>query len=62
MTDTVRKTHEDDVGLMTDKELIDTWEAASGKEIENASPFMRAVIEAMAKRDISSSSHPRVAW
>jgi len=61
MTHTVRKRHEDDVGLMTDKELIDNWEAASREEIENPSSFLRAVIDAMAKRDISSSSDPRVA-
>lgn len=61
MTHTVRKRHEDDVGLMTDKELIDNWEAASREEIENPSSFLRAVIDAMAKRDISSSPDPRVA-
>ncbi len=61
MTHTVRKRHEDDLGLMTDKELIDNWEAASREEIENPSSFLRAVIDAMAKRDISSSSDPRVA-
>jgi len=43
---------------MTDEELIDSWETASGEETENLFPFLRAVVDEMARREIALSVDP----
>jgi hypothetical protein len=37
---------------MTDEELIDTWQTASGDERKKPSAFLQAVVVEMGKRDI----------
>ena len=37
---------------MTDEELIDAWQTASDEETENLSPFLRAVVDEMGRRQI----------
>ena len=43
---------------LTDEELIDSWETASGEETENLFPFLRAVVDEMARREIALSADP----
>lgn len=37
---------------MTDEELIDTWRTASDGETEDLSPFLKSIVDEMAKRAI----------
>ncbi|MEV5022864.1 hypothetical protein MRBLMA1_002726 [Sphingobium sp. LMA1-1-1.1] len=50
--------HRAEVANMTDEELIDSWETASGEETENLFPFLRAVVDEMARREIALSVDP----
>jgi len=50
--------HRAEVANMTDEELIDSWETASGEETENLFPFLRAVVDEMARREIALSADP----
>lgn len=42
-----------DAAQMTDEGILDTWHAASEKEIKYRSPLLRAVIDEMAKRGVA---------
>jgi len=50
--------HRAEVANMTDEELIDSWETASGEETENLFPFLRVVVDEMARREIALSVDP----
>ena len=58
MAETTPSDHRAQVANMTAEELIDSWETASDKETENLSPFLRAVIDEMDRREIALSANP----